>query len=183
MRPRSALPILALLLLISARRPARTTVEGHLVRLGDQDRTKWDAAMIAEGQEIVRECVRAGRPGPYQIQAAINAVHSAAPAAASTDWAAILRLYDQLLVVTPTPVVALNRAVAVAEVSGPEAALTLVDGLELPRYYLWHAIRADLLRRLGRETEAAAAYATAADLTGNEAEKAFLTSRGCPAGP
>jgi RNA polymerase sigma-70 factor (ECF subfamily) len=175
--------LLALLLLISARRSARTTVEGHIVRLGDQDRRKWDPAMIAEGQEIVRECVRAGRPGPYQIQAAINAVHSAAPTAASTDWAAVLQLYDQLLAVAPTPVVALNRAVAVAEVSGPEAALTLVDELELPRYYLWHAIRADLLRRLGRESEAAAAYATAADLTGNEAEKAFLTSRGCRVGP
>jgi RNA polymerase sigma-70 factor (ECF subfamily) len=166
--------LLALLLLIASRRPARTTVEGALVRLADQDRSRWDAALIAEGQALVRECVRRGRPGPYQLQAAINAVHSAAPSAAATDWPAILRLYDQLLAVTPTPVVALNRAVAVAEVSGPAPALALVEELHLDRYYLFHAIRAELLQRLGRTAEAERAYDAAAERTRNEAEQSFL---------
>ena len=164
------LGLLALLLLIHARRPARTTVDGALVRLDDQDRDLWDSTMVAEGRDIVRRLVRRGRPGPYQIQAAINAVHSVAP----TDWSAILTLYDQLLAMTPTPVVALHRAVAVAEVSGPAAALAIVDELRLDRYYLWHAIRADLLRRLGRNGAAVAAYDEAAGRTSNEAEQAFL---------
>ena len=166
--------LLALQLLILARRPARTTVDGAMIRLPDQDRSRWDAALLAEGQEIVRECVRRGRPGPYQIQAAINAVHSAAPTVAATDWPAVVQLYDQLLALTPTPVVALNRAVAVAEVSGPEVALPLVEAVDLDRYHLFHAIRADLLRRLGRTAEAAAAYARAEGLTANAAEVAFL---------
>ena len=166
--------LLALQLLILARRPARTTVDGAMVRLADQDRSRWDAELVAEGQEIVRSCVRNGQPGPYQVQAAINAVHSAAPTVAATDWPAVVRLYDQLMTFTPTPVVALNRAVAVAEVSGPAAALPLVEALDLDRYHLFHAIRADLLNRLGRGAEAAAAYARAAELTGNAAELAFL---------
>jgi RNA polymerase sigma-70 factor (ECF subfamily) len=165
------LGLLALLLLIHARRPARTTVDGSLVRLADQDRSRWDSTMVAEGRTMVRELVRRGRPGPYQIQAAINAVHSVTP----TDWAAILQLYDQLLAMTPTPVVALHRAVAVAEVSGPETALALVDEVDLDGYYLWHAVRADMLRRLGRDTEAAAAYEAAAGRTSNAAERAFLS--------
>jgi len=144
------------------------------VLLADQDRARWDGALIAEGQAIVRQCLRRGRPGPYQIQAAINAVHSDAPTAAATDWPQILRLYDQLLTVAPGPVVALNRAVAVAEVDGPAAALALVDGLDLGGYYLFHAIRADLLRRLGRRAEADAAYEAAIAGTGNEAERAHL---------
>jgi RNA polymerase sigma-70 factor (ECF subfamily) len=167
--------LLALMLLIDARRPARTTVDGALVRLADQDRTRWDSTLVAEGQAIVRDLVRRGRPGPYQIQAAIVAVHSAATTVAATDWPAILSLYDQLMALAPTPVVALNRAVAVAEVSGPSEALALVDDLDFDGYYLWHAIRADLLRRLGRAAEAGAAYDAAAALTQNKAEQAFLT--------
>ena len=125
----------------------------------------------------VRSCLRRGRPGPYQIQAAINAAHSDAPTAEATDWGQILQLYDQLLAVAPGPVVALNRAVAVAEVQGPAAALDLVDGLDLDRYYLYHAIRADLLRRLGRPRAAARAYEEALALTGNAAERAYLAAR------
>src|SRR6202453_679247 len=161
-----ALGLLALMLLTESRRAARTGPDGSLVLLADQDRARWDRELIAEGQALVRSCLRRGRPGPYQIQAAINAVHSDAPAAAVTDWGQILQLYDQLLVVAPGPVVALNRAVAVAEVQGPAAALTLVDGLDLDWYYLYHAIRADLLRRLGRTGEAARAYSGALALTG-----------------
>jgi RNA polymerase sigma-70 factor (ECF subfamily) len=166
--------LLALMLLIASRRPARTTADGDLVLLADQDRRKWDAALIAEGQEIVRRCLRRNQPGPYQIQAAVNAVHSDAPVAAATDWGQIKALYDQLLAVAPTPVVALNRAVAVAEVDGPAAALALVDELDLARFPLFHAIRADLLDRLGRAGDAAAAYTTAIELTGNTAEQALL---------
>ncbi|WP_410670158.1 RNA polymerase sigma factor [Amycolatopsis sp. cmx-4-68] len=162
--------LLALMLLIDARRAARTTPEGDLVLLADQDRTRWDAALVAEGQQIVRRCLRRNQPGPYQIQAAINAVHSDAP----TDWSQVKALYDQLLAIAPTPVVALNRAVAVAEVDGPAAALPLVEGLQLPRFPLYHAIRADLLGRLGRSGEAVAAYTTAIELTRNSAEKALL---------
>ena len=169
--------LLALLLLSTARRPARTTVEGHFVRLADQDRSRWDRELIDEGQQIVRRCVRRGRPGPYQLQAAVQAVHSAAPTAAATDWPAILRLYDQLMVLAPTPVAALNRAVVVAEVSGPAAALPLVEALEMTGYHLFHAIRADLLKRLGRLDEANTAYAAARELTANEAERAFLSSQ------
>ncbi|MEU7909189.1 sigma-70 family RNA polymerase sigma factor [Actinoplanes sp. NPDC049118] len=166
--------LLALLLLIGARRAARTNVDGAMIRLRDQDRSLWDAAMIAEGQELVRGCVRRGRPGPHQLQAAINAVHSAARDVTTTDWPAILQLYDQLMLVAPTPVVALNRAVAMAEVVGPRVALAVVERLELERYYLFHAVRADLLRRLEREDEARAAYDRAAELTANEAERSFL---------
>ena len=167
--------LLALMLLTESRRSARTSPGGALVLLADQDRSRWDRALIAEGQALVRQCLRRGQPGPYQIQAAISAVHSDAPIAAATDWNQILALYDQLLAVAPGPVVALNRAVAVAEVDGPAAALVLVDELDLDRYYLFHAIRASLLRRLGRPAEAAAAYDTAIARTGNAAERAFLT--------
>jgi RNA polymerase sigma-70 factor (ECF subfamily) len=168
------LGLLALMLLTESRRAARAGAGGALVLLADQDRTRWDRAMIAEGQDLVRRCLRRNQPGPYQIQAAINAVHSDAPIAAATDWGQILRLYDQLMVFSPTPVVALNRAVAVAEVHGPAAALAVVDGLDLSRYYLFHAIRADLLRRLGRQADAAAAYRAAIALTQNAAERQFL---------
>ncbi|MCX5209965.1 RNA polymerase sigma factor [Kitasatospora sp. NBC_00240] len=166
--------LLALMLLTDSRRAARTTPSGDLVRLADQDRDRWDHELIAEGQALVRRCLRLDRPGPYQIQAAINAVHSDAPVAAATDWRQIVQLYDRLLTLAPGPVPALHRAVAVAEVDGPQAALALVEGLDLDGYHLFHAVRADLLRRLGRTTEAAAAYEAAAALTGNAAERAFL---------
>jgi RNA polymerase sigma-70 factor (ECF subfamily) len=169
--------LLALMLLIDARRPARTAPDGQLVLLADQDRSRWDRDRIAEGQAIVRRCLRRNQPGPYQLQAAVNAVHSDAPAAAATDWRQILALYDQLLATTPSPVVALNRAVAVAEVEGPEAALALVDGLDLDSWHLFHAIRADLLRRLGRDGEAALAYDAAIARAQNAAELAFLEGR------
>ena len=169
--------LLALMLLVESRRLTRTSAAGELVLLADQDRGRWDRALIDEGQAIVRRCLRRGQPGPYQVQAAIQAVHSDAAGAASTDWRQIVQLYDQLLALAPSPVAALNRAVAVAELEGPEAALSIVDGLELDRYYLFHAIRADLLRRLGRDAEAVRAYRAALDLTGNEAERAFLERR------
>ncbi|GAA3430993.1 RNA polymerase sigma factor [Kutzneria kofuensis] len=162
--------LLALMLLVHSRRDARTTASGDLVLLADQDRSRWDAALVAEGQAIVRRCLGWRRPGPYQIQAAINAVHSDPP----TDWGQIVQLYDQLLHFTPTPVVALHRAVAVTEVSGPSAALKIVDELDLPSYHVFHVVRADLLRRLGRTEEAADAYRRAAELTDNATEKAFL---------
>jgi RNA polymerase sigma-70 factor (ECF subfamily) len=169
--------LLALMLLIESRRPSRTTSDGELVLLSDQDRTAWDGALVAEGQAIVRECLRRNQPGRYQIQAAINAVHSDATDAAVTDWWQILALYDQLLVVDPSPVVALNRAVAVAEVDGPEAALAIVDGLDLDGHHVFHSVRADLLRRLGRGAEAATAYDAAVARTGNAAERDFLRRR------
>jgi len=169
--------LLALVLLIQSRRAARSTPAEALVVLADQDRTQWDADLIGEGQGIVRACLRRNQPGPYQIQAAINAVHSDAPTAAGTDWRQILRLYDQLLVFAPGPVVALNRAVALAEVEGPPAALSVLDDLHLESYHLFHAIRADLLRRLGREAEAALAYDAAIALTANTAERIFLEHR------
>jgi RNA polymerase sigma-70 factor, ECF subfamily len=169
--------LLALMLLTESRRATRTTADGDLVLLADQDRGLWDRRLIAEGQAIVRRCLRRNQPGSYQIQAAINAVHSEAATATSTDWGQILQLYDQLLSLTPSPVVALNRAVAVAEVGGPEAALTLVDGLDLDGYYLFHAIRADLLRRLGRTAEAALAYEAAIARTENASERDFLDRR------
>ena len=168
------LGLLALMLLIESRRPARTAGDGSLVRLADQDRTRWDRALIGEGHDLVRRCLRRDAPGPYQIQAAINAVHSDAAQEADTDWAQILLLYDQLLVFTPNPVVALNRAVAVAEVHGPSAALTLVDALDLNGYHVFHAVRADLLRRLNRVEEAASAYDAAIEHTGNTAERSLL---------
>jgi RNA polymerase sigma-70 factor (ECF subfamily) len=175
--------LLALMLLVESRRAARTTPGGDLVLLADQDRGRWDAGLVAEGQAIVRRCLRRNQPGPYQVQAAINAVHSDAATAAATDWGQILALYDQLLTIAPGPVVALNRAVAVAEVEGPEAALALVDGLELDGYHLFHAIRADLLRRLGRDAEAAAAYEAAIARAGNAPERAFLERRRQALGP
>ncbi|MGW5744768.1 RNA polymerase sigma factor [Amycolatopsis sp. NPDC003861] len=162
--------LLATMLLIDARRETRTTASGAVVLLADQDRSRWDAGLIAEGQEIVRCCLRRNQPGPYQIQAAIQAVHSDAP----TDWSQVKALYDQLLAHTPTPVVALNRAVAVAELDGPFVALKLVEQLDLPRFPLFHAIRADLLARVDRPEEAAAAYTTAIELTGNTAERTLL---------
>nr|BFE28857.1 RNA polymerase sigma factor [Actinomadura rugatobispora] len=169
-----ALGLLALMLLQESRRAARTDGEGRLVLLADQDRALWDRDLAGEGRELVRRCLRRGRPGPYQIQAAINAVHSESP---PTDWRQILRLYDQLLAIAPTPVVALNRAVAVAEVDGPEAALALLDDLDLDRYHLFHAVRADFLRRLDRTFEAAQAYEAAIARTDNGAERDFLRRR------
>jgi RNA polymerase sigma factor (sigma-70 family) len=168
------LGLLALLLLVEARRPARVAPDGTLVPLPAQDRTLWDRSLIAEGHELVRRCLRRNQPGPYQIQAAINAVHTDGPA---TDWRQVLALYDQLLAITPTPVVALNRAIAVAEVHGPAAALAELAALDLPDYHLLPATRADLLTRLGRAAEAAAAYDEALSLVTNDAERAFLTSR------
>jgi RNA polymerase sigma-70 factor (ECF subfamily) len=166
--------LLALMLLVESRRRARTTEGGDLVSLADQERDLWDRGQIDEGQAIVRECLRGNRPGPYQIQAAIQAVHSDAPTAAATDWRQVLALYDQLLDRDPGPVVALNRAVAVAEVEGPQEALALVDALDLDGYPLFHAIRADLLRRLGRFAEAASAYDAAIVLTENTPQREFL---------
>ena len=165
---------LALMLLIESRRAARTTPDGALVLLAGQDRRLWDRRLILEGQALVRQCLRRNEPGPYQIQAAIQAVHSDAPTAATTDWAQIVQLYDQLLSSTTTPVVALNRAIAVAEVEGPAAALALVDGLPLSEYHLFHAVRADLLRRLGRLAEAGAAYDEAIARSTNGVEREFL---------
>ncbi len=169
--------LLGLLLLTESRRPARTAPDGSIVLLPDQDRSRWNAELVAEGQAIVRACLRRNRPGPYQIQAAIAAVHSDAPTAADTDWSQILALYDQLNAIAPTPVVALNRAVAVGELQGPAAALAEVDRLELPTYHLFHATRADLLARLGRADDARAAYERALELATNEAERAFLAAR------
>jgi len=166
--------LLALMLLIESRRPARTSDSGELLLLADQDRSRWNRDLIVEGQAIVRACLHRNQPGPYQIQAAINAVHSDAPSAAATDWSQILQLYDQLLTHAPSPVVALNRAVAVAETAGPAAALAIVDGLSLNEYYLYHAVRADLLRRLNRDAEAARAYEAAIARTENGAERSFL---------
>ncbi|MBV9894379.1 MAG: RNA polymerase sigma factor [Chloroflexi bacterium] len=169
--------LLALMLLSEARRAARTTPAGELVPLAQQDRSIWNRQLIAEGQSLVRRCLRADLPGPYQIQAAINAVHSDAPTADATDWGQILQLYDQLMAIAPGPVVALNRAVAVAEVEGVAAALEQVDRLELESYYLFHAIRADLLRRLHRDAEARLAYDAAIAKTENAAERAYLQHR------
>jgi RNA polymerase sigma-70 factor (ECF subfamily) len=171
------LGLLALMLLVESRRPARVGPDGDLVLLADQDRTRWDRALIGEGQELVRRCLRRNQPGPYQLQAAINAVHSDAAGAEDTDWRQIITLYDHLLAIAPSPVVALNRAVAVAEVEGPAAGLALVDELRLPRHHVFHAVRADLLRRLGRAAEAAQAYDSAISLAGNESERSFLRQR------
>jgi RNA polymerase sigma-70 factor (ECF subfamily) len=164
----------ALMLLQAARRPARTSGEGALVLLAHQDRRLWNLELIAGGQALVRECLRRNQPGPYQIQAAINAVHSDARTATDTDWWQILQLYNQLRIIDPSPIVELNRAIAVAEVEGPDAALALLDGLELENYHLYHAVRADLLRRLGRADEAAAAYEAAIVRTNNASERDFL---------
>ena len=171
------LGLLGLMLLVESRRAARATSQGDLVALADQDRSRWDRSLIAEGQAIVRRCLELAQPGPYQIQAAIHAVHSDAPTAPDTDWRQILRLYNQLLALSPGAVVALNRAVALAEVEGPAAGLAEVDRLDLEHYYLYHAIRADLLRRLGRDAEARIAYEAAIARTDNVAERVYLERR------
>ncbi|UUZ61204.1 RNA polymerase sigma factor [Nocardioides sp. B-3] len=168
--------LLALMLLTVARRPARVA-GGELITLGEQDRGRWDRSLIEEGHALVHECLAINRPGHYQLLAAINAVHTDAPAASDTDWSQIAALYDQLYAVSPTPVVALNRAVAIAELDGPVVALAAVDRLELTTYHARHATRADLLRRLGRSSEAAAAYDSAIAATDNPAERAYLTRR------
>jgi len=168
------LGLLALLLLTEARRPARVGPAGELVLLPEQDRSLWDRTLITEGHELVRRCLQRGRPGPYQLQAAINAVHTDA---AASDWSQVLALYDQLLSVAPAPIVALNRAVAVAEVHGPALALAALEELELPGYHVLPATRADLLVRLGRDREAAAAYDQAIALVDNTTERAFLKGR------
>ena len=169
--------LLALMLLIESRRAARTTADGAMVLLADQDRSRWDRALIAQGQALVRRCLAVNRPGPYQIQAAVNAVHSDAARAADTDWRQILALYDMHMSIAPSPIVALHRAIAVAEVQGPPAALALVEGLDLAHHHLYHAVRADLLRRLGRDADAAAAYDAAMAAGVNEAERALLERR------
>lgn len=172
-----ALGLLALMLLTEARRAARTGPDGVPVTLPEQDRSRWDRTLVVEGQDLVRRCLRRDRPGPYQIQAAINAVHADAATAAATDWGQILALYDRLAACAPGPVVALNRAVALAEVRGPAVALAEVDRLGLARYHVWHVVRADLLRRLDRPAEARAAYDAAIAGSGNAAEQAFLRRR------
>jgi len=174
-----AFGLLALMLLTDSRRAARISPGGAMITLAEQNRELWDRGLIAEGQALVSQSIRYNRPGPYQIQAAINAVHSDAPTAKETDWQQILHLYDQFMSFAPSPVVALNRAVAVAELDGPETALALVDGLgiELERYYLFHATRADLLRRVGRLAEAELAYSAAIARCENEAERNFMRRR------
>jgi RNA polymerase sigma-70 factor (ECF subfamily) len=169
--------LLALMLLAESRRGARISSDGSLIRLPDQDRTLWDGNLIAEGQGIVRECLRRNQPGPYQLQGAIAAVHSDSTSAATTDWRQVLALYDHLYALAPTPVVAMNRAIALAEVEGPEPALEALDSLPLENYYLFHATRADLLGRLGREDDAARAYERAITLTSNTAEQRLLKQR------
>ena len=169
--------LLALLLLTESRHPARTDDRGRMVRLADQDRARWDRALIDEGQDLVRACLRRNQPGPYQIQAAIAAVHSDAARAEDTDWRQVVALYDQLLARTATPIVALNRAIAVGELDGPRAALDLLDALELDDHHLWHAARADALARLGRADDARAAYDAALARTSNRAERDLLEHR------
>lgn len=168
--------LLALMLLTEARRPARLE-DGALVMLDQQDRALWDPAMIDEGHRLVRECLATNRPGPYQIQAAINAVHTDTLDASMTDWSQIVQLYDQLLAIKPSPVAELNRAVAVAELDGAEVALSIVDRLHLTTYHAWHVTRAELLRRLDRRNEAADAYTRAWELTDNAAERTHLERR------
>jgi RNA polymerase sigma-70 factor (ECF subfamily) len=169
--------LLALLLLTEARRDARSAPDGSMVLLADQDRRRWNRALIDEGQALVRACLRRNAPGPYQIQAAINAVHADAPTFELTDWGQIVQLYDQLLAIHPTPIVALNRAIALAELDGPGPALAIVDDLALDDYHLYHATRARLLERLGRDAEAAAAYEAALARTANAAERRLLVER------
>lgn len=169
-----ALGLLATMLLIHARRRARVTADGLPVSLAEQDRTSWDREMIAEGIGLVHECIHRNQPGPYQIQAAINAVHANAASIGATDWKQIVQLYDHLLAISPNPIVALNRAAAVAEVHGPQAGLDLIEQNELRDHHLYHTIRADLLNRLGRSQEAAVAYEIAIARTENDAERRFL---------
>jgi RNA polymerase sigma-70 factor, ECF subfamily len=169
--------LLALMLLSESRRAARTTAAGDIVLLADQDRARWDPALVAEGQALVRACLRRDQPGPYQIQAAIQAVHSDAPSVADTDWWQIVALYDQLLALAPSPVASLNRAVAVAEVDGPDVALALVDAIDLPAYGQYHAVRADLCARAGRPDEARAEFEAALACTDNAPERVLLASK------
>ncbi|GAA4348053.1 RNA polymerase sigma factor [Angustibacter luteus] len=174
--------LLALMLLTEARRSTRVSASGELVTLDEQDRGAWDAALIAEGHALVWEQISAvaagrGRPGRYQILAAVNAVHTSARDVRDTDWSQIVALYDQLARIDPSPIVALNRAVALAELDGPEVALALVDRLDLDGYHAYHVTRADLLRRIGRSAEARAAYERAIDLATNTAEVAYITRR------
>ena len=171
------LGLLALMLLIESRRAVRTSSDGAMVLLAEQDRASWDGSLVAEGQALVRRCLAINRPGPYQLQAAVNAVHADAARAEDTDWRQILALYDLHLAIAPSPIVALHRAVAVGEVHGPSAALEIVDGLALESHHLFHAIRADLLRRLGRSVDAAAAYDAAIARSENAIERAFLERR------
>jgi RNA polymerase sigma-70 factor, ECF subfamily len=166
--------LLALLLLTEARRPARTAPDGSLVRLAEQDRSRWDRSLIDEGHALVHACLRRNMPGPYQIQAAIAAVHADAPIAEATDWSQIVQLYDQLLAVNPSPIVALNRAIAVAELEGPARALAELDRLDLDHYHLYHAARADFLERLQRHDEAIASYDRALVEATNEAEREHI---------
>jgi RNA polymerase sigma-70 factor (ECF subfamily) len=175
-----AVGLLALLLLTDARRPARTATDGSMIRLAEQDRALWDPALIREGHSLVRACLRRNLPGPYQIQAAIAAVHADARTAGATDWAQVVALYDQLFAVRPTPVVALNRAIALGELHGPAdglAALDALDGERLDRYQPYHAARADLLARAGRGAEAIEAYDRAIALVANPVERDFLDDR------
>jgi RNA polymerase sigma-70 factor (ECF subfamily) len=165
--------LLSLMVLIEARRQSRVR-QGQLVPLDEQDRAGWDERLVAEGHALVRECLAINRPGRYQILAAINAVHTDAPTAADTDWSQVVALYDRLARIDPSPIVALNRAVAVAELDGPDVALALVDRLPLSGYHPWHVARADLLRRLGRSVEAKDAYDAAIAATQNSAERAYL---------
>jgi RNA polymerase sigma-70 factor (ECF subfamily) len=172
--------LLALMLLTEARRTARVSASGELVTLDEQDRGAWDAALIAEGHRLVRERLAAGvAPGRYQILAAISAVHTSARDMRDTDWSQVAALYDQLVHLDPSPIIALNRAIAVAELDGPQVALAAVDRLEhkLAGYHLYHSTRADLLRRLGRSQQSRAAYDKAIELAGNTAETAYLTRR------
>jgi RNA polymerase sigma-70 factor (ECF subfamily) len=171
------LGLLALLLLIDSRRESRVSAEGDLVLLADQDRSRWNRALLDEGQALVRWCLRINQPGPYQLQAAINAVHSDADSANETDWGQVLQLYDQLMAGWPSPIVALNRAIAVAEVDGCDAALRIVEDLALDSYYLFHAVRADLLRRVSRHRDAADAYNEAISRCANSTERRFLEKR------
>ncbi|MEO8063843.1 MAG: sigma-70 family RNA polymerase sigma factor [Pseudomonadota bacterium] len=168
------LGLLALMLLVDARRASRVDAEGAFVQLKAQDRGSWNRALIEEGQALLRVCLERNRPGPYQLQAAINAVHSDARSVDETDWAQILAIHDQLMALAPSAVVALNRAVVVAEIEGAEAALKLVEELELPDYHPYHAVRAELLRRAGRDADAAAAYQAAIEKCGNERQREFL---------
>jgi RNA polymerase sigma-70 factor, ECF subfamily len=175
-----AVGLLALMLLTDARRPARLAPDGSMVRLADQDRSRWDVELIAEGHALVRACLRRNQPGPFQIQAAIAAVHADAPTSDATDWSQIVALYDQLHALRPNPVVAVNRAVALAEVEGPEAGLTALDAVDREQvddYQPHHAARADLLVRAGRIVEALAAYDRALELTTNPAEREFLSAQ------
>jgi RNA polymerase sigma-70 factor (ECF subfamily) len=169
--------LLALLLFVDARRHARTAADGSFVPLAEQDRTRWDTVLVAEARALLRSCLCQGRPGPYQLHAAIDAVHTAAPTFAETDWPQILTLYDQLLTIAPTPIVELNRSVALAEVEGPADALAAIDDLDLDHHHLWHAVRADLLRRCGRDEAAAAEYERAIQRTANLVEQRHLRRR------